>query len=385
MFISLYLNPRSTDPLLDLRVIDATIEQAIEADAAGFSALLLTEHHFSGVNSYQDPFMLGCYLAPQLVNRAYLNIGVLCVPYHHPLRMVEYCNLLDVLTKGRLMVGVGSGGITQLEYEAFGVDNSRKQDMLEQKLEVMLKAWAYRPGDEPLDVSTDWDTGTLLGRLMPPSYRSPHPLLARVSTRPEMMIDAGERGWPLMFGLSPTPEQLEIYRGALHGAGHPDSVVADGERWLCHTKYVWVAETDEQAWKEIQPTFDDIMEKSGWVGKGDHARYATAEDFLHQTAIVGSPETVARRIVESNSEYGVDHIRLWFNYWYLSTDLAAVRRSFRLFVDEVMPQLEVERMPDPLHTIHAATDSMDYAVPMEGMDAELGADQLLPSRVPQTG
>jgi hypothetical protein len=50
-----------------------------------------------------------------------------------------------------------------------------------------------------------------------------------------------------------------------------------------------------------------------------------------------------------------------------------------------MPQLEVERMPDPLHTIHAATDSMDYAVPMEGMDAELGADQLLPSRVPQTG
>jgi len=382
MLISLYLNPRSTDARLDLEVIDATIEQAVEADAAGFSALLLTEHHFSGVNSYQDPFMLGAYLAPQLVNGAYLNIGVLCVPYHHPLRMVEYCNLLDVLTKGRLMVGLGSGGITQLEYEAFGIDNSRKHEMMEQKIEIMLKAWARRPGDGPLDVSTEWDAGTLLGRLMPPSYRAPHPLLARVSTRPEMMIDAGTRGWPLMFGLSPTPEQLEIYREALHGAGHPADVVEDGERWLCHTKYVWVAETDEEARAQIQPTFDDIMEKSGWVGAG--RRYETAEDFLHQTAIVGSPETVARRIEESNAEYGVDHIRLWFNYWYLSDDLAGVRRSFRLFVDEVMPQLSVDRIPDPVHTIHTVTDGERYDIAMEGMDAELGADQLLPGRVPQS-
>ena len=303
MLMSLYLNPRSTDPRLDLKVIDATIEQAIAADAAGVSALLLTEHHFSGINSYQDPFMLGAHLLPQLVNRAYLNIGVLCVPYHHPLRMVEYCNLLDVMAKGRLLVGLGSGGITSLEYEAFGVDVSRKQEMTERKLEVMLKAWDRRPGDGPLDVSTEWDAGSLEGRLMPPAYRVPHPLLARVSTRPAIIADAGARGWPLMFGLSPSAEQLSVYRDALHGAGHTADVVDECERWLCHTKYVWVAETDAEAWAQIGPTLDDIMHKSGWVGDGK--MYADREAFLHQTSIVGSPETVRRRIEQSNAEYGL--------------------------------------------------------------------------------
>jgi alkanesulfonate monooxygenase SsuD/methylene tetrahydromethanopterin reductase-like flavin-dependent oxidoreductase (luciferase family) len=376
MLLSLYLNPRSNDPRLDLKVIDSTIEHGIQADAAGFSALLLSEHHFSGINSYQDPFMLGAYLAPQLKRRAYLNIGVLCVPYHHPLRMVEYCNLLDVLTKGRVLVGLGSGGITELEYEAFGVDVTLKQEMLEQKLDVMLKAWARGPADGPLDVSTDWDSGTLLGRLMPPSYRTPHPLLARVSTRPAVIADAGRRGWPIMFGLSPTPAQLATYREALHEAAHPDDVVADAERWLSHTKYVWVAETDEQAWTEIQPTLDDIIEKSGWVGEGK--MYATREAFLRQTSIVGSPETVARRIHESNADYGLNHIRLWFNFWNLSQDLAAVDRSFRLFIDEVMPTLEVESIPDPLRTIENTDIDSAYDIVMEGMDAELGADQLLP-------
>ncbi len=377
MLMSLYLNPRSSDPRLDLRVIDSTIAQAIRADAAGVSALLLTEHHFSGINSYQDPFMLGAYLYPQLVNRAYLNIGVLCVPYHHPLRMVEYCNLLDVLTKGRLLVGLGSGGITQLEYEAFGVDVARKSEMTEGKLEVMLKAWARGPGDGPLDVSTEWDSGTLMGRLMPPAYRTPHPLLARVSTRPAVMADAGRRGWPLMFGLSPTAEQLSTYREALHGAGHPEGVVAEGERWLSHTKYVWVAETDAQAWAEIGPTLEDIMDKSGWVGEGK--MYGTREAFLHQTSIVGSPETVRRRIVESNAEYGLDHIRLWFNFWDLSENLDAVERSFDLFIDEVMPALEVHAMPDPVDTIHTASEPASYHLAMEGMGAELGGDQLMPT------
>ena len=375
MLISLYLNPRSTDPRLDLEVIDATMSQAIEADRAGVSALLLTEHHFSGVNSYQDPFMLGAHLLPQLINRAFLNIGVLCVPYHHPLRMVEYCNLLDVMSRGRLLVGLGSGGITQLEYEAFGVDVSRKQEMLERKLDVMLRAWARRPGDEPLDVSTEWDSGTMRGRLMPPAYRDPHPLLARVSTRPAMMTDAGQRGWPLMFGLSPSAEQLSVYRTALYGAGHPDDVVAECERWLSHTKYVWVADTDEEAWAQITPTLEDIMEKSGWVGEGK--MYKTREAFLHQTSIVGSPETVRRRIEESNSEYGLDHIRLWFNFWNLSENLAAVQRSFALFIDEVMPNLEVETIPDPVHTIHTASPDRGYDIVMEGMGAELGSDQLL--------
>ncbi len=379
MHISLYLNPRSTDPRLDLEVIDATMQQAIDADRAGVSALLLTEHHFSGINSYQDPFMLGAHLVPQLTNRAYLNIGVLCVPYHHPLRMVEYCNLLDVMTKGRLLVGVGSGGITQLEYEAFGVDVSRKQEMLESKLDVMLKAWARQPGDAPLDVSTEWDAGTMSGRLMPPAYRRPHPLLARCSTRPEMMADAGRRGWPLMFGLSPSQDQLSVYRAALRGADHAQDVVEECERWLSHTKYVWVADSDEEAWAQITPTLEDIMEKSGWVGDGK--LYDTREAFLHQTAIVGSPETVRRRIAESNAEYGLDHIRLWFNFWNLSEDLAAVRRSFQLFIDEVMPGLEVEAIPDPVRTIHTDAVESSYDLVMEGMGAELGGDQLLESVV----
>ena len=52
-------------------------------------------------------------------------------------------------------------------------------------------------------------------------------------------------------------------------------------------------------------------------------------------------------------------------------------RSFRLFIDEVMPLLDVEPMPDPTQTIETTDPDGVYAIPMEGMDAELGGDQLV--------
>src|SRR5215212_2816637 len=118
MRFSLYINPQTRDPDDDLKVIDAVTRQAVAADEAGFSAVFLTEHHFTGYNAFSDPFMFGAYLAAQL-ERAHIGFSVTAPPLHHPLRFAEHCNLLDQFTRGRAIIGIGPGG-GPIELAGFG-------------------------------------------------------------------------------------------------------------------------------------------------------------------------------------------------------------------------------------------------------------------------
>src|ERR1700722_10947561 len=99
MFVSLHMSPQSRSRAEDLERIDELVEQAVMADEAGGAAICLSEDHLGGFNSYWDPFALGIHLAAKLT-QAYVALHIVQAPLHHPVRMAEQCNMLDLVTRG---------------------------------------------------------------------------------------------------------------------------------------------------------------------------------------------------------------------------------------------------------------------------------------------
>ena len=77
--------------------------------AVDFLSVCLTEHHFTGYNTYGNPFVFGAFLAGQLTN-LHVVLSVAVPGLQNPMNFAEGCNLLDMLTKGRCVIGVGTGG-----------------------------------------------------------------------------------------------------------------------------------------------------------------------------------------------------------------------------------------------------------------------------------
>ncbi len=352
MRFSLYINPQTRGPDDDLAVIDAVTRQAIEADEAGFSAIFLTEHHFTGYNAFSDPFIFGAYLAPQ-IKRARLGLSVAVPPLHHPFKFAEQCSLLDNFTRGRAIIGVGAGG-GPLELAGFGLEPKDRREQTDRVLEIALAAWAQQPGDPPLTFETSFSRGRMDGRIIPSPYRKPHPLIARACVSDESILKCARLGWPVFlgrFGPERIAQQLGIHRAALRAAGHPPEIEGEALDWSAMLKIIYVAETDEQARVDLAEPVDNYLHAAFIANSADRLEAVVSRldgpirtaattpekraDFLARTMIWGSPETVVAEI-QRYADIGVPQMMLWFTWGY--NDPARVQRSLRLFVDEVMPR-----------------------------------------------
>ncbi|MEU0449259.1 LLM class flavin-dependent oxidoreductase [Streptomyces tendae] len=369
MHFSLFLGPGVRGPVEDRRAINLGIQQALEADEAGFSAVYLGEQHFNDYEPYSNAFMMAAYLAPNLRN-AYLGTSVVPLVLHHPLFMVERCNLLDQLTQGRCIVGMSAGRPRQGKtWHKHDLSSEQRSLLFEQKLDVMLAAWAHRAGDPPLEFTTDDEQGVMDGRIMPYSYRDPHPLYAVGTNTPAKIAEAGRLGRKVHLGPFDAEHGgrlAQLYRESLEGGGHPADVVEDNLRWLIHTKIIYVGETDAQAWDEAERLLAGPMIMVPWlkrdpaleglplreVYRAEHGGFAPAlgmpeslPAYLRRMFVIGSPETVANELA-GYEKAGLSHLHARFIFGDLD-DPEVFQRSFRLFTQEVMPRLGVDTIPGP--------------------------------------
>ena len=148
--------------------------------------MCLTEHHFTGYNTYGNPFTFGAYLAPQLQN-AHVVLSVAVPALWNPMNFAEAVNTLDLLTRGRCVIGVGTGGSPQ-EYKGLGRDPAQRGALMEEVIDIALAAMAKEDDDPELPYSTPHSAGVLTRRIMPGSFTRPHPRFARASLSDEGIV-----------------------------------------------------------------------------------------------------------------------------------------------------------------------------------------------------
>lgn len=362
--VSFVHNTFAWDERDDRSIIEQVTAQSLLADQLGFAAIILPEKHFSGyMPPSADPLMTAAYLAPQL-KQAHLGFAILAPAYFHPANVVERLNLLDHYSRGRLLIGIGSG----FEIEAmvgYGVSFEKiMANGFEEFLEVADRLWAKTVDDPPVEIETAYHRGTIFERIVPTPYSKPHARFVGVAVRDQSIARAASRGWPVFVpfidGFEGGIRRLQRYHSELAAANHSPEVLADCMTWTAlNYNAVAVAETDELAERDMREAWQshiaamDRLERRTRVSAraldgvgGDFRPFA--EDFetsLRTRCLYGSPDTVAAKL-EEWAGYGVGNVLMSFNVGtYDPVRRATQERSIELFAREVLPRLALLEAP----------------------------------------
>jgi len=356
--------PSDDSPQDDHRVISLATEQSLWIADLGLNPWY-TDHHFRGP-WHSNPLQFAAYIAPQIPRDRYIGFGVLSVPFYHPVRLVESMNLLDQLTQGRVLFGLGSGW-PGTEADGLGVDAEYHGSgrAAEDTLDVMQKLWAFQNGDPEYSFEVGSNRGKIKRRVMPTSYTKRHPVIIRTASREASLIKAAQKGWSAFLGIfgGDVRKQAHDYRTALASSNHPQEVVEECLRW-CTADWlsIVVADTDAEARERARMAqAEQLAIRRNYIarhGKIDgpvikpKVAQSTADEYAAggdmKAIIAGSPETVAARVQEL-VDLGINHLMLRFMGEWVGETRHVCETSIELFAKEVMPRFKsVPPLRDPL-------------------------------------
>jgi alkanesulfonate monooxygenase SsuD/methylene tetrahydromethanopterin reductase-like flavin-dependent oxidoreductase (luciferase family) len=306
-----FLFPTVDDPADDGRFIDETIAEARLSDRLGMDAVWLAEHHFDGMCAYVDPVTFSTALA---VATEHIKIGysVAQMALHHPVRLAEQVALIDHLSKGRLIVGLGRGPTTNTyEYDGFGIPFDEAQPRMVEAEELMIKAWtASGTNEEVRHEGRFWNVK--IPELRPRPFTRPHPPVIRACSSEGSVLDQARAGRPFLMNIQPlevTQQRMDAYRACMRDAGYDEQRIAEN----CRQSWVWrnifVAETDDEAANVGIPAYQrqselrDAMRNRMFEEQGSVIEGVTRETVaalprrnVEAALIHGSPDTVAEKI-----------------------------------------------------------------------------------------
>ncbi|MHA7778015.1 LLM class flavin-dependent oxidoreductase [Roseibium sp. M-1] len=352
MRLSLYLNPQTLAPETDLAQIDLSIEQALRATEAGFDGVAMTEHHVSGYNTFGDNMMMAAYLAPQVRSGTRLSLAIVVPQLHHPIRLAQQCNLLDIMCRGEVIIGMGAGG-SPVEFFALGRNPQNRHPEMMEVIEVVEAALAKKASDPHYNWETTYDRGFLSTRIMPASFDG-GPKFARAAQSDESVIWTAQRGWYLMTARAPVEvilDRMALYRKELEKTSLNQTQKDELIEWSSLTRQVVIAQSDKEAEVEARIIIERLAQgvRRSWSaprpdGQGSpsftrEVLGVSAEDpeaFIKGAMIVGSPDTVLAKLEQCKAG-GINHTQLCFNYGHMTREQA--NRQLDLFIEEVMPKL----------------------------------------------
>lgn len=338
IFMAPFHTPRD-NPTLSLQWDLELIEWL---DDLGYDEAWIGEHHSAGHEVIASPEVFIAAAAERTL-RIRLGTGVVSIPYHHPFNVADRAVLLDHLTRGRFMLGVGPGALPS---DAFmlGIDPVDQRRMMEEGLEAIL---ALMTSDEPVNRETDW-FALRDARLQLRPYTQPHPEIAVAATfSPAGPRTAGRFGAGVLTISATRPEVQMVlanhWRVAEERAAEYGQTV-DRSAWRL-VGPVHLAETREQAKRDVEFGLKE------WVDYFQHvAAFAIAPgssdaagdlaDALVEggAAVIGTPDDAVAQIeklVEISGGFGC--------FLFLAHDWAnreATRRSYELFARFVMPRFQ---------------------------------------------
>jgi alkanesulfonate monooxygenase SsuD/methylene tetrahydromethanopterin reductase-like flavin-dependent oxidoreductase (luciferase family) len=342
-----FLFPESRDPADDGRVIDETLREARLSDELGFEVIWLAEHHFDGICAYVDPVSFAAALAVA-TKRAKIGFAVAQMSLHHPIRMAEQLALIDNISKGRLIVGLGRGTAYNIyDYQGYGLDHTEAQARFEEAEGIMFQAWR---GEGFEHHGRFWSLKVPM--LRPRPFTQPHPLVIRSASSDEGMLHIARQGRPFMMNVQSnevTRHRMDLYRRTLGELGFNEEAVARTVEQCWVWRNVFVAETDAEAERIALPAFEAMHEQRTAMRQRVYEEQGVsivpmpppgtapaARTVVEHSLIYGSPATVAEKLAQV-AAIGVGGVIMQFRLGPMSYD--EVAQSLTLFMHQVAPEL----------------------------------------------
>lgn len=337
----------------EAQVFTETLDEIALADALGFDGVWLVEHHFMRGYSHSSTPELTLAAAAQRTRRLRLGHAIVVMPYNHPVRVAERAATLDILSGGRLELGVGRG-FSPREYAIFGAEMAKSRAYVQEGLDILRAAsgptlshhgMVYRFDD--LDI-------------LPKPLQLPHPPLWTAAVSPETFAWAAEQGIGVLAGpFKPwflIKQDLKAYRRAWQqqfgdappAAGHnPRFAMTIGclclddaaEAKRLAEGFTWYY---QRLLEQTRPVLAALQSSYEYYHKlrflEPLLKHAVTLPLLEKMGMVvtGSPADCRRKLARYRKA-GVDRLILAVGAGMVGTEV--VQRSLQLLARDVLPAL----------------------------------------------
>jgi alkanesulfonate monooxygenase SsuD/methylene tetrahydromethanopterin reductase-like flavin-dependent oxidoreductase (luciferase family) len=343
MKFSNFLFPESRSLDMDYAVIDETLREAELCDTLGFAALWLAEHHFDGGCAYVDPMTFAAAIAAR-TRHITIGFAVAQMALHHPIRLAEQVALIDNISRGRILLGLGRGTAYNFyEYRGYGIAPDEAQGRLLEAEDILIKSWTTENYQHQ---GKYWQLQ--LPVLRPRVYQKPHPPMIRACSGLESTLEMAREGRPFLMNLQSdaiTRQRLDLYRQTMAAAGYNDEYIAQTVARCWAWRNVVVADTDAEAEAIGVPAFRSMRQylndnRRRFNTSSEQTPLpgaAAARDTLEHGLVYGSPTTVCERLAPLQ-ESGIGGLILHFRLGPMPWD--ATENSIKLFAQKVAPEFQ---------------------------------------------
>lgn len=338
----------------DAEVYHDILQGAQLAETLGFDSVWVAEHAFSEHGIISSPHSL---LAAIAVQTRRVKVGVACsiVPWYHPLRLAQDLATLDILSEGRLVIGVGRGYQKQ-EFDAYGMDIAESRERFVEGMDITLKAW----GQERLAYEGTFYTFPEV-MVLPKPVQRPHPPIWMAVTHSPASVDlAVQHRWGIItvgstfFPAAPEADEnlITLYRAKMLASG-----VVPEEITVVAARNTYVAAREGAAQAFMQPRFQwagdlatylrspvsTLARAGGLRGYEAYARDPFIDPELVQRrgqeamGAIGTPAQVTAAIKELQARH-VTHFLCYMDLGGLSYQEMAP--AMRLFAEQVIPHFK---------------------------------------------
>ena len=301
--------------------------QAEFVDQAGFDSIWLTEHHFTD-DGYLAAIMPTLAAIAARTTRVSIGTYVLLAPFYHPLRLAEDTATIDVISNGRLRLGIGLGYRGE-EFGGFQISRKQRLGRTLETIEILKRAWT---GERFSFAGKYFQFHDV--RVLPRPISQPHPELLWGGMAPAAIKRGAELD--LSFACNLGQREVALYRETLQQLGK-DPVAYN----IVNSRIVYVADTAEQAWTDIEPgAMYQAALYAKWLSDatgGEQRWIQPVADKVRRTCVLGSPEEVKQRLSEIIGSNQMTEMIVTIQLPGL--DPAKAMRSLERFATEVLPAL----------------------------------------------
>ena len=266
--------------------LERNIELIQWLDDLGYDEAWIGEHHSAGWEIIASPEVFMATVAER-TRHIRLGTGVISLPYHHPLMVANRMVLLDHLTRGRAMLGVGPGALVS-DAHMLGIEPARQREMMDESMGVIMRLFEET---EPFTQISDWfELHDAVLHLRP--YQRPHmPIAVAAAQSPAGPQVAGKYGAGLLSLSVPRQEHGKVTLGDVWGitedAAAESGATVSRDDWRL-VMPVYLAESRQEAFREAR------RGAAMWL-----------TEYFHETLGQPLPDASPERIIEEMVDRGV--------------------------------------------------------------------------------
>ena len=353
MQVGVHLAYQNLHGIADEEFFRRETQIAVEAEAMGFDFAGVVEHHFTDYAACPDPMQVLSYIAAKTTTLKLMPAAVI-LPWNDPLRVVEKAAMLDALSNGRLILGMGRGA-AQREFKALRQELADSREMFDEAAVIIMNGLEtgfveadtkhyQQPRIEVRPRPTGWTRDRMVMVSMSPSSA-------------EVAADLGLKALRFSQGnWEHSMPEINTYRTtfeAKHGTKAPPFYISDFV--VCFDDPVRVAEYTD---KYFAAQFQQVANHYEWGGEHfkslpSYSTYVTLGDMTAAAGgpakaykgfidgnLIGTPEQMVQKHLERKAMVGDYDVIANFSFGGMPYEL--VYEQMKLFAEKVMPHLKAD-------------------------------------------